>query len=668
MDMSILLSGAQREIFVAFRIEGSSTSIDVEKIAKVLALDNKGYRAASSITNAWRRASSKASGSQKAAPQAFENGIAGASPRTWTNSRAPQILPPQQQHGQLAVASRDALAPTLGRLPSALLAPPSGAHSKSSSSGPSEQVKRALMAAAATNTGDASNTAALLAGWDPGIAAEEDPIPPPPPPPEPVSQAAVAIAPSVLPRPVLPSEPRASGLDTLRNMVETAKEPAGEAATRPQAGYAMSSMMSRAADNARASMRSSLAATAAPGKDGRGASQAAPGGPGSGGAVAAGSSEADARIFIGNIPQGTSEGLILVECAKHGTVASIKYQADTGDLLEGGSALVTFTDRESAGTAVQRLGRRIGLFGASRRLEVRVGTSEDADRLEKLRSERQLLVEASVSRNSIAEATERQGAPPAQSAALSQSQAKSPQRRKGRSRTRSRNRSARRSSRSRRRRRSEEKKKKNKKRKRSTSSSDSGRSSGKRSGSAEDKQVGAVVSSTAFAEKVGRSSGGFGFDAAPGSTLAIPGAVGSARPASFPEVPAGGRQVSARGNWAEFAIGDGRNYYANIATGEKTWTRPANCDSTISRRKEVTGPQPAQTKLFVGSLPPGITDHAFWQLVQAFGNIVDIKCVPDSRYGFVRYSTVVEADAALAALNGFTVNGVKLAVRFAKSP
>merc|ERR1711920_509283 len=123
-------------------------------------------------------------------------------------------------------------------------------------------------------------------------------------------------------------------------------------------------------------------------------------------------------------------------------------------------------------------------------------------------------------------------------------------------------------------------------------------------------------------EKVVRTSGGFGFDATP-----LPNA----------EMPGGGRQVSARGNWAEFATHDGRTYFANVPTGEKTWTRPLECASTMSQRKADVGPTPQQTKLFVGSLPEGVNDQAFRSLFSPFGNIVDMKCVPANRYGFVRY-------------------------------
>merc|ERR1719510_2115562 len=55
----------------------------------------------------------------------------------------------------------------------------------------------------------------------------------------------------------------------------------------------------------------------------------------------------------------------------------------------------------------------------------------------------------------------------------------------------------------------------------------------------------------------------------------------------------------------------------------------------------------------------------FRTLFQRYGNIMSIKVVADTRYGFVKFGTKNEAQSAIDALNGFECNGVKLQVRFA---
>jgi len=77
----------------------------------------------------------------------------------------------------------------------------------------------------------------------------------------------------------------------------------------------------------------------------------------------------------------------------------------------------------------------------------------------------------------------------------------------------------------------------------------------------------------------------------------------------------------------------------------------------------------AHTNLWVGGLPEGIDEAMFRTLFSRYGSIVSTKLMADQRAGFVRYSAKEQAEAAIAALNGFECNGVKLAVRFAdKAP
>merc|ERR1719210_2990526 len=100
----------------------------------------------------------------------------------------------------------------------------------------------------------------------------------------------------------------------LRSMAENAemKEDSAESPTRPLAGYAMASIMSRAAENARASMRSK-AAESLLGKMTENSSPKVLGSdqPGKQMIENAEVSQADTMMYLGNIPKGTSEGFIL---------------------------------------------------------------------------------------------------------------------------------------------------------------------------------------------------------------------------------------------------------------------------------------------------------------------------------------------------------------------
>jgi len=70
--------------------------------------------------------------------------------------------------------------------------------------------------------------------------------------------------------------------------------------------------------------------------------------------------------------------------------------------------------------------------------------------------------------------------------------------------------------------------------------------------------------------------------------------------------------------------------------------------------------------LYVSGLPRGITEEQFQELfVGAGGNIVSCKCVPDKRYGFVKYARLSEAQAVIDAMNGYDFQGTTLLVKFA---
>jgi len=71
------------------------------------------------------------------------------------------------------------------------------------------------------------------------------------------------------------------------------------------------------------------------------------------------------------------------------------------------------------------------------------------------------------------------------------------------------------------------------------------------------------------------------------------------------------------------------------------------------------------TKVFVGSLPPTIDEATFRQLFEPYGNIVSTVCNAPKRYGFIIYSSMEEAQAAISAMTGFDFEGQPLTVKLA---
>lgn len=175
-------------------------------------------------------------------------------------------------------------------------------------------------------------------------------------------------------------EPR-TGMEVLKSLAQAQEAAEAEKAKPPVAGYAMASMLHRAAENAKRSARSRLAA-------GESASGTAPAQSRTRAVGEDAGSEVKSMLYLGNIPAGTGEGLILAECSKYGAISSIFYQADADALLEDRWALVRFDDPDVTSTAVERISRRVGLFGATSHqpLQVRFGELADIDRMQQARA------------------------------------------------------------------------------------------------------------------------------------------------------------------------------------------------------------------------------------------------------------------------------------------
>jgi RNA recognition motif-containing protein len=88
------------------------------------------------------------------------------------------------------------------------------------------------------------------------------------------------------------------------------------------------------------------------------------------------------------------------------------------------------------------------------------------------------------------------------------------------------------------------------------------------------------------------------------------------------------------------------------------------------RHSSVVGPS---SNLFINYIPPEFTEADLRALCAEFGNIVSTKVMINLQtgsskgFGFVRFSTLEEAQAALIGLDGRRVDNKRLLVRFAES-
>ena len=76
--------------------------------------------------------------------------------------------------------------------------------------------------------------------------------------------------------------------------------------------------------------------------------------------------------------------------------------------------------------------------------------------------------------------------------------------------------------------------------------------------------------------------------------------------------------------------------------------------------------------LYVRNLPTDLDEGTLQQLFQSFGALEDCRVVKEASngvsrgYGFVKFSSVPAAEAAIKALNGATLSSNVLEVRFAE--
>ncbi|XP_073003043.1 splicing factor-like protein 1 [Typha latifolia] len=81
-----------------------------------------------------------------------------------------------------------------------------------------------------------------------------------------------------------------------------------------------------------------------------------------------------------------------------------------------------------------------------------------------------------------------------------------------------------------------------------------------------------------------------------------------------------------------------------------------------------------ETNLYIGYLPPTLDDDGLIRLFSSFGDIVMAKVIKDRTtglskgYGFVKYADMTQANQAIAAMNGYHLEGRVIAVRVAGKP
>ncbi len=77
-------------------------------------------------------------------------------------------------------------------------------------------------------------------------------------------------------------------------------------------------------------------------------------------------------------------------------------------------------------------------------------------------------------------------------------------------------------------------------------------------------------------------------------------------------------------------------------------------------------------KVFVGSLPPELTDEQLRGMFESYGTITAALVMRDPRtgvskkYGFVTFENEADANKAITALDQTEIEGLKMLVTFAK--
>lgn len=330
------------------------------------------------------------------------------------------------------------------------------------------------------------------------------------------------------------------------------------------------------------------------------------------------------KLYMGNIPRGTTEAQIKNECTKYGQVISMFLSS--GEKGESGWAVVAFATADMASHALQTMLSQPS-WVSNAKMEVRYA---DADE-QKLREQKHR--------------TE-----------------------SGRSRSRDRSRK-------------KDKKKKSKKKKKNRShSSRSSRSSRSSSSSRSRKKKNKSRSASrrrfkSKSRSKPKKRARLGFDATEPvpeiegpSSQKIEEALKNHKPPIDITVQPGEkpRLVAVRGTWAHYIVGNGESYYANIMTSATSYEKPIEFEQAMARRQGEDNS--GETTLFVLHLPKVWGDEDLKHAFSPYGSVIRADVQKDNLmqsrgYGFVTYPSQAEACLALNAMSGYAVLGKRLEVR-----
>ncbi|CAN6442250.1 unnamed protein product [Victoria cruziana] len=132
----------------------------------------------------------------------------------------------------------------------------------------------------------------------------------------------------------------------------------------------------------------------------------------------------------------------------------------------------------------------------------------------------------------------------------------------------------------------------------------------------------------------------------------------------------GGSTASGGATLAITGQGGGNPPWAN---GSSAASATATTDSS-GKLGLPGGKEYDDTNLYIGYLPPNLDDDGLIRLFSSFGDIVMAKVIKDrvsglsKGYGFVKYSDANQAAQAIAAMNGYRLEGRVIAVRIAGKP
>jgi RNA recognition motif-containing protein len=391
----------------------------------------------------------------------------------------------------------------------------------------------------------------------------------------------------------------------------------------------------------------------------------------------------DSNVLLENLPRGTSRGLIFAECQKYAKVYGMDYNPDNIDVLNRGQALVTFETQLGALTAASKLAKRLGLFGSEEPIGVRFVTSEEAESMAKSKEAEREQADARENEEEVDPAQVaqmameirerrdrnrefRDGRPRekfsryAERPRAEESERYNDRDRRPRQfaseRSRSRDRRARRF--------------RSCSRERSLSPRPTRRAGARLERSRSPSLRGPSPPLEPRESRARRATSGFDNKEAPADSNA-PGSL-------VPGMPADGKRVITKGNWAEITIGSDPPYYAHLLTGAKTFNRPPEFGPPAIPQPGQPGQPnavlniagtPVNSNVYVGMMPKGINEFEFRSLFAPFGNIMSTRLMGTRNggvCGFVKYTSYAEAQHSINQMNGLALQGTKLKVKMAE--